>query len=285
MTGQPTIVKDPQVSAWELSGFFFATIVVSATWVFLSGPYIEPGVGSEAATAWFREKAIVIIWAPMSFALAMAAGFRGTGGLKLIGSRLDPRGIGLRWWLLALLLPMLVHFLPIVISGGFTERSVAELLSVWGSAFALLIFIMLGEEVGWRGYALPALQARRSPFIASLILGSLWAAWHFPVWFGLGYGPEGSVATGVAAVALSTFGIVALALILTWFANSTNACILVALLYHASNNATLRIYGSGEGSAAFLVSTAVVIVVAASIVAWDRKRFFSSPERLSGEET
>jgi uncharacterized protein len=53
-----------------------------------------------------------------------------------------------------------------------------------GLAFlpTLLIGLVLvtGEEIGWRGFALPHMQTRSSPLIASIIIGTLWAAWHIP---------------------------------------------------------------------------------------------------------
>lgn len=42
----------------------------------------------------------------------------------------------------------------------------------------------MGEELGLRGFALPHLQKRRSPFRASLIIGIFWALWHLPVLVG-----------------------------------------------------------------------------------------------------
>ena len=226
---------------------------------------------------WFREKAFVILWAPMSCALLTALLFRGRAGLWTIIRRFDPRHVRLHWWAVALLLPVGVHLLSLVLSGAFEERSVSATLMIWMAAFAMLFFLFAGEEVGWRGYALPALQARFTPFRASVILGLLWGVWHYPVWFGIGYGSSGAVSAGVIVVVLNAIGIIALALVMTWLTNRTGGCILILMLYHGSNNSVLRAYGSAEGPAAFLASTAVIIVIAAIVVTLDRETFFRKP--------
>ena len=54
---------------------------------------------------------------------------------------------------------------------------------------AALILVLggpLGEEIGWRGFLLPHLQQRRSPLLASLIVGAVWFVWHLPLFTGLG---------------------------------------------------------------------------------------------------
>ena len=58
----------------------------------------------------------------------------------------------------------------------------------WSSLEQIVILFLpnliggpLGEEGGWRGYALPRLQRRFSPATSSIILGFLWANWHLPL--------------------------------------------------------------------------------------------------------
>ena len=90
----------------------------------------------------------------------------------------------------------------------------------------------LGEEIGWRGFALPKLLERHSALISSLILGALWAIWHFP--YALTQG------TFLAEVPLHWFfiNLLALSIIYTWIFNNTNGSLLLVLLFHAAGNVT-----------------------------------------------
>jgi CAAX protease family protein len=85
---------------------------------------------------------------------------------------------------------------------------------------ATLVFVaVLGgglEEPGWRGFALPRLQRRHTPVVATLILGLAWGIWHVPL-----YGPLGFVVP------------VVLAFFYTWLYNRTGS-VLLCILLHAS---------------------------------------------------
>jgi membrane protease YdiL (CAAX protease family) len=90
----------------------------------------------------------------------------------------------------------------------------------------------LGEEIGWRGFALPRLLEHRSPLLSSLILGALWAVWHFP--FALTKG------TFLSEVPLHWFflNLLALSIVYTWIFINTKGSLLPALLFHAAGNVT-----------------------------------------------
>jgi uncharacterized protein len=82
-------------------------------------------------------------------------------------------------------------------------------------AFMIFPGSALGEEIGWRGYALPRLQTRMSALSASLILAPIWALWHLPLWL---TGAPGRTPLIYAGFVVSAFG---LSVLLTWVYNST----------------------------------------------------------------
>ena len=89
---------------------------------------------------------------------------------------------------------------------------------------------MVGEELGWRGYALPKLLEKRSPLIASLIIGALWGAWHLPTFFISGT-PQFRQPI-VAFLVLTT----AYSILLSWLFLHTGGSVLLATLFHGAIN-------------------------------------------------
>ena len=81
------------------------------------------------------------------------------------------------------------------------------------------------EELGWRGLALPLLQRRFSPFVASLVLGVIWAVWHLPAFF---------FSTPMSGFSFGTWflGVMAITLIVTAMFNASRGSLLVAYLFH-----------------------------------------------------
>lgn len=101
--------------------------------------------------------------------------------------------------------------------------------------FGLLI-PSIGEEPGWRGFALPHLQKLYGPVIGTLILGTLHGVWHLPAFFTPFLGPitlNGFIAFVLTAVA-GTF-------IYTWVFNNTRTSVWVAMVVHASSNAASKL--------------------------------------------
>jgi membrane protease YdiL (CAAX protease family) len=130
-----------------------------------------------------------------------------------------------------------------------------------------LIFDLLtnGEEMGWRGYVLPRLQAKHSALVSSLILGVVWALWHLPRYFAPG---------NTGSFGLLMLKLLADAVIYTWVYNNTRGSLLLTTILHAAGN-TAGIFlpmantQSGEHldvyitAIAFLILTAIVVTITA----------------------
>ena len=100
----------------------------------------------------------------------------------------------------------------------------------------LVVFVILtltdglGEELGWRGYALPHPLQRFRALAASLVLGLIWAAWHLPlIW------TEGSALDG-HPVWLLFLDLAAKSVLFTWVFLKTRGSALLAVLLHGSTN-------------------------------------------------
>ena len=142
--------------------------------------------------------------------------------------------VGLRWYLAALSLVLVPLGIALVyIALGNAPRGLLPGVTAWAlvGQFVFTLFSgPLAEEAGWRGFALPRLEARHSALVASLILGSLWAAWHIPLYF-----QGGSAAPGVP-FPIYLVMVVVLATLFTWLYNNTGGSLVITVLAHFSFN-------------------------------------------------
>ena len=113
----------------------------------------------------------------------------------------------------------------------------------------------LSEEPGWRGFALPRLQARFSPLVSSLILGVIWAVWHAPGKFG------GIEASSLTDTLVEWVLIVLITIIFTWLFNRTKGSILVTALIHPAMNTTGSFLNASAGALILLVGFTVFVIL------------------------
>jgi len=172
-----------------------------------------------------------------SFSIAgviMIAVTRGRAGLSQLGRRLIAWRLAPRWYVIALLPVALYAAAAAVITsseGGEVLFDRAVLRSILFSLSAGLLASLflrgaMGEELGLRGFVLPRLQARTTPFNASLVIGTLWGLWHLPVLLDR---DPGSILTYLVFVYTTTF-------LFTWLFNHTSGSLLPVLLLHATIN-------------------------------------------------
>jgi membrane protease YdiL (CAAX protease family) len=87
-----------------------------------------------------------------------------------------------------------------------------------------------GEETGWRGFALPWLQAKYNSWWATFILTVIWAGWHIPLFlYRLGY-----VSMDMAGIFGWGISLLTGSFLLTWFHNSSGGSILIVSIFHAT---------------------------------------------------
>jgi membrane protease YdiL (CAAX protease family) len=113
----------------------------------------------------------------------------------------------------------------------------------------------LSEEPGWRGFALPRLQARFSPLVSSLLLGVLWAVWHAPARFG------GIEAKSVSDTLVEWFLIILVSVIFTWLFNRTDGSVLVTALIHPAMNTTGNFLTASPATLLLLLVFILIIAV------------------------
>ncbi len=174
---------------------------------------------------------------PSLAAIALVRSVAGRNGLRNWLVRCLQWRFGWRWLALAFFLPLAVIALAAAVHvalGGTLEPSPAidhVLLAVVNFVLVLLIGGPLGEEFGWRGYALPALQERYSWRVASIILGGVWGVWHLPLFY---------IADTVQShipFALFMLSTIALSILYAWLFNRTGKSVLPALVLHTAVNA------------------------------------------------
>jgi membrane protease YdiL (CAAX protease family) len=133
----------------------------------------------------------------------------------------------------------------------------------------------VGEELAWRGFALPRLLQRYSALVASVVLGVLWGLWHLPLIF-----TEGKALFG-QPIWLLLADIVAKSILFTWVFLRTRGSVLIAALLHATTNlfaVSPTVSQSGDLLLPVLAMVAKWLLVVALVLAY-RAAFLTKTSR------
>lgn len=175
---------------------------------------------------------------PLLAALLVTAAIGGRSGIRDLLASMTRWQIGWRWWAVAVGPVGLFAFAALVarlVEGAWPDLhdlGKVNFLGDVGAPAAVVLWLAtfgFGEETGWRGFALPHLQRRRTAVTATIIVAVMWAVWHAPYWFYL----PGYVRMGVAGVPGFVIGLVLGAVLLTWLYNGTAGSIPAVAVWHA----------------------------------------------------
>lgn len=225
--------------AWAWAFWFAAAAVSRGAGAALGGPLFLIGT-----------------FAPSLVALALTARAEGRSGAVALVGRIAPGPVGARWyvfavgWMAAIKLGVaLIHRLA---TGAWPRFGDLPWIVL---PFVILISapVQAGEEIGWRGYALPRMAARLGLGGASLVLGVIWAIWHLPLFFVAG--PD----TAGQSFPLYLLQVVAVSVAMGWLYGHTDGRLLPVMLLHAAINNTKDIVPSAVPGAGhpFALSTSL----------------------------
>jgi uncharacterized protein len=200
---------------------------------------------------------------PAIAAVVITAWTMGRPGVRDLLARMARWRVPLRWWLAALspaaflglaLTAMAAAGKPLPSVADFGRFSGTPAIGLVGVLLLITFVGALGEETGWRGYALPQLQRRFSPLTSSLIIAVLWFGWHLPQFFVIAtyrdFGPVQYVGMFL--------GLTCGAVVLTWLYNRSGSSILLVIVWHGLYNFVSGTQAA-TGLLAAVVSTLVMI--------------------------
>jgi len=215
--------------------------------------------------------------APFIAALIVIPLTQGLSGLKEFGLRIIRWRVRWYWYVVAIGVPLAVVSLTAGLNVAL-GASAPSLASYGSITTVLMVFAFrlvnpgdgaLGEEPGWRGFALPGLQGSGySPLISTLILGVLVTGWHVPLLFL----EDGLLRPSIIVGFL--LGTMAVTFWYTWLFNHTGGSVLMTLISHGVQG-TITIGGLWSVGADFaranLLTGIVLLAVAIGLVVFDRK--------------
>ena len=221
----------------SLVWFFSLTFVVTWTCFIAAGAWIGNAFGGDSAPIFRGLLLFVGIFAPAMVALCLTAQSEGRAGVLTLLGRLFEWRVGARWYLFAVgymaAIKLASALLYRTMAGAWPRFGTEEwYIMLGGTLLSTITLGQAGEEIGWRGYALPKLSAHLGIAPASILLGIIWAVWHLPLFYMRGTDTFGQ------SFPLYLLQVTALSVAIAWLYAHTHGSLLLAMLMHAAINNT-----------------------------------------------
>ena len=209
---------------------------------------------------------------PALSAVVVTALADGRDGLRALGRRAVRWRVG-GWWLTVVAILAAGAIASLASAGVATADALTGYPGVagaWGPA-ATLAFVLLvngvGEELGWRGFAVERWSKRHALIPTALLVALVWAPWHLPVFFLT----ESFQAFAAADVAGWAMGLTAGSIVLAWLYRGSGGSVLLVSAWHTAFNLTSAT-PAASGAVAAASSTVVMVAALAIVVVEVRRR-------------
>ena len=239
------MVIDHPLVAFFVLAFLGGWLVLLPTVLFESGFGLIPiDIPAPAVMLSFIPAAMV---GPALGAFVVTRMVEGKQGTRQLLRRILRWRVGVQWYLIAVFGVPPVYFLAASLVLG--TAPLEALIEDWPFLFTsylpkvvmVFLIVSLWEEIGWMGFALPRLQEKYGPLMASVVLGVLWALWHLPAYFNSTQVVADKVGLGELdrllyllppLILLATFT----RIVMTWLFNVAMGSVIVVTLFHAAFN-------------------------------------------------
>lgn len=276
----PSTTK-PFIEKYPLATFF--TLALGLTWIFM----IVDALGSHGILPFRLPLPLMLMmgYMPTLAAVIITGRLQGKAGVRALFSKLLIAHVGIGWYLFAIFGFAAVSVAALELYNLFGNGPALPLLSTKLPPFSnplqlilyvapmfIVITLVNGEELAWRGFALPRLQAKYNALTSSLILGLLWTLFHLPLFFtrtGSSQVDESFVSFLISTVSLTV--------LYTWMYNNTRGSVLLAYLLHGAANTWTQVFSIDHNGSSFVgwTMTGLIVLAAAIVVA------VAGPENLS----
>jgi membrane protease YdiL (CAAX protease family) len=265
----------------------FLIMLYAITWtVFL--PIVLQGRGLLALPIDLTEglafNAVVSIASVLGVALPAFLVTAATGGKEGVGDLLGRSlrwRVGVRWYLIALFGLLAVLLLGVsVFQGPASLEALAEKWPLFLTMFLPevlfpFLFIQIFEEAGWTGFMQNALQERRGPLAASVLVAPAFMLMHLPpLLIDSGVGLALLVVAGALVVAMAFFRI-----LIMWLYNASGGSVLIVALFHSAYNSATGLGGQGFTGPTLPYAAGALVVLAVAITVFTRGRLGYEPKR------
>ncbi|MFJ6466098.1 CPBP family intramembrane glutamic endopeptidase [Streptomyces sp. NPDC091387] len=203
---------------------------------------------------------------PIGSALLVIAITEGRAGLRAWRGRMTKLRVSWRWFLVvALSVPTALTITTVGLTGQTPVMPPAVVLAAYIPGLIMqMITTGLAEEPGWREFAMPHMQRRFGPLVATLVVGVLWGSWHLPLFLTeWGGGPDVDLSRPLAFMGTT----LAFSFVMTWVFNRSRESMPLVMLLHTSVNNFFSVAWSDMFPSAEIESTTYAFLIASTLAA------------------